>query len=102
MASICFSFPGSKTSPILLELSLISGFHIDFHRKSLDIVKLNPNNAEIHRCHFSYRTPYQPETPVSARGPKAYSLILHISYQQSALPRQFEIALAVLLFTKPS
>ena len=29
------------------------------------------------------------------------SLIFHISYEQSALPKQFEIVLAVLLFTKP-
>ena len=51
MASICFSFPGSKTLPILLEISLflaqISGFSADFLRKSLDIVIQHPNNAEI-------------------------------------------------------
>ena len=51
MTSICFSVPGSKTSPILLKISWfsaqISGFSADFHRKSLDIVKQHPNNAEI-------------------------------------------------------
>ena len=51
MASICFSFPGSKKSPILLEFSVFSaqilGFSADFHRKLLDIVKQHPNNAEI-------------------------------------------------------
>ena len=51
MTSICFSVPGSETSPILLKFSRfsaqISGFRADFHRKSLDIVKQHPNNAEI-------------------------------------------------------
>ena len=40
-----------KESQILLEFSLFSaqssGFSADFHRKSLDIVKQHPNNAEI-------------------------------------------------------
>ena len=27
-------------------------------------------------CQFSYHTPYQPETPILARGPKARGLIL--------------------------
>ena len=39
------------TSPILLKFSGFSaqilGFSADFHRKSLDIVKKHPNNAEI-------------------------------------------------------
>ena len=51
MTSSCFSVPGSETSPILLKFSWfsaqISGFSADFHRKSLDIVKQHPNNAEI-------------------------------------------------------
>ena len=51
MTNICFSVPGSETSLILLKLSLFSaqilGFSADFHRKSLDIVKQHPNNAEI-------------------------------------------------------
>ena len=49
--SICFSIPGSETSPILLKFSRfsaqISRFSADFHRKLLDIVKQHPNNAEI-------------------------------------------------------
>ena len=51
MTSICFSVPGSETSPISLKFSQysaqISGFSADFHRKSLHIVKQHPNNAEI-------------------------------------------------------
>ena len=51
MTSICSSVSGSETSPILLKFSLFSaqilGFSADFHRKSLDIVKQHPNNAEI-------------------------------------------------------
>ena len=51
MTSICFSFPGVETLPILLKFlrfsAQISGFSADFHRKSLDIVKQHPNNAEI-------------------------------------------------------
>ena len=51
MASICFSFSGSKTSLILLKFLLFSaqilGFSVDFYRKSLDIIKQHPNNAEI-------------------------------------------------------
>ena len=51
MTSICFSVSGSKTSPTLLKFlrfsAQISGFSADFHRKSLDIVKQHPNNAEI-------------------------------------------------------
>ena len=51
LTSICFSFPGSETLPILLKFSLfsaqISGFSADFHRKSVDIVKQHPNNAAI-------------------------------------------------------
>ena len=51
MTSICFSVPGSETSPILLKFSQfsaqISGFSADFHRKSLHIVKQHLNNAEI-------------------------------------------------------
>ena len=43
LTSICFSFPGSEASPILLKFlrfsAQISGFSADFHRKSLDIVK---------------------------------------------------------------
>ena len=30
---------------------------------------------EIIICQFSYNTPYQPETPISAQGPKALELI---------------------------
>ena len=45
------TFPGSKTSPILLEFSLfsaqISGFSTEFYRKLLNIVKQHPDNAEI-------------------------------------------------------
>ena len=51
MISICFSVPGSETSPILLKFSRFSaqilGFSADFHRISLDIVKQHPNNAKI-------------------------------------------------------
>ena len=51
MTSICFSVPGSETSPISLKFSLFSAqilrLSADFHRKSLDIVKQHPNNAEI-------------------------------------------------------
>ena len=51
MTSICSSVSGSETSPTLLKFSRfsapISGFSADFHRKSLDIVKQHPNNAEI-------------------------------------------------------
>ena len=51
MTSIFFSVPGYDTSPILLKFSRfsaqISGLSADFHRKSLDIVKQHPNNAEI-------------------------------------------------------
>ena len=51
MTSICSSDSGSETSPTLLKFSRfsaqISGFSADFHRKSLDIVKQHPNNAEI-------------------------------------------------------
>ena len=51
MTSICSSDSGSETSPTLLKLSQfsaqISGFSADFHRKSLDIVKQHPDNAEI-------------------------------------------------------
>ena len=51
LTSICFSGPGSETSPILLKFlrfsAQISGFSADFHRKSLDIIKQHPNNAAI-------------------------------------------------------
>ena len=51
MTSICSSVSGSETSPTLLKFSRfsaqISRFSADFHRKSLDIVKQHPNNAEI-------------------------------------------------------
>ena len=51
MTSICFSVPGSETSPILLKFlqcsAQISGLSAVFHRKLLDIVKQHPNNAEI-------------------------------------------------------
>ena len=51
MSSICSSVFLSETSPTLLKIlwffSPISGFSADFHRKSLDIVKQHPNNAEI-------------------------------------------------------
>ena len=51
LTSICFSVPGYETLTILLKFSWfsdqISGFSADFHRKSLDIVKQYPNNAEI-------------------------------------------------------
>ena len=51
MTSVCSSVSGSETSPTLLKFSRfsaqISGFSADFHRKSLDIVKQHPNNAEI-------------------------------------------------------
>ena len=51
MTSICSSVFGSEISPTLLKFSRfsaqISGFSADFHRKSLDIVKQHPNNAEI-------------------------------------------------------
>ena len=51
MTSICSSVSGSETSPTLLKFSRfsaqISGFSADFHRKSLDIVNQQPNNAEI-------------------------------------------------------
>ena len=51
MPSICSSDSGSETSPTLLKFSRfsaqISGFSADFHRKSLDIVKQHPKNAEI-------------------------------------------------------
>ena len=51
MTSICSFVSGSETSPTLLKLTRfsaeISGFSADFHRKSLDIVKQHPNNAEI-------------------------------------------------------
>ena len=55
MTSICSSVSGSETSPTLLKFSRfsaqISGFNADFladfHRKSLNIVKQHPNNAEM-------------------------------------------------------
>ena len=51
MTNICFSVPGPEISLILMKLSRvsaqISGFSAGFHRKSLDIVKQHPNNAEI-------------------------------------------------------
>ena len=51
MTSMFSSVSGSETSPTLLKCSQfsaqISGFGADFHRKSLDIVKQHPNNAEI-------------------------------------------------------
>ena len=51
MTSICSSVSGSETSPTLLKFwrfsAQISRFSADFHRKSLDIVKQHPNNAEI-------------------------------------------------------
>ena len=55
MTSICSSVSGSETSPTLLKFlrfsAQISGFSADFladfHRKSLDILKQHPNNAEI-------------------------------------------------------
>ena len=51
MTSIYSSISGSETSPTLLKFlrfsAQISGFSADFHRKSLDIVKQHPNNAEI-------------------------------------------------------
>ena len=57
MTSICSSVFGSETSPTLLKFSRfsdqISGFSADFHRKSLDIVKQHPNNADIWALCFS-------------------------------------------------
>ena len=55
MTSISSSVSGSETSPTLLKFSRfsaqISGFSADFladfHRKLLDIVNQQPNNAEI-------------------------------------------------------
>ena len=51
MTGICSSVSGSETSLTLLKLlrfsAQISGFSADFHKKSLDIVKQQPNNAEI-------------------------------------------------------
>ena len=51
MTSICFSVPGYETSLILLKFTQFSAqvlvFSADFHRKSPDIVKQHPSNAEI-------------------------------------------------------
>ena len=55
MASICFTIPRLKPFPeniadfveFLLFSAQISAFNGDFHRKSLDIVKQQPNNAGI-------------------------------------------------------
>ena len=51
MTSICSSVSGSETSATLLKFlrfsAQISGSSADFHRKSLEIVKQHPNNAEI-------------------------------------------------------
>ena len=67
-SSICFSFPVSQRSPILLEFSLFSaqilGFSADFYRKSLDIVKQHPNRAEIW-AEIVFQSIYQGQTLVN-------------------------------------